>query len=89
VADVFGDLLEMKDDMDDIDKKVGATMNTVVSLGNHVIEQGKDISKVRNDVGNLGERVDNVEEDLTDTKVKIEEIDNKVNSTKFNKLIIM
>ncbi|XP_060592917.1 uncharacterized protein LOC132747531 [Ruditapes philippinarum] len=77
VAGVFEDLLEMKEDIDDLDKKVGATMNTVVSLGDHVIEQGKDISKVRNDVGNLGERVDNVEEDLTDTKVKVEEIDNK------------
>ncbi|XP_060592918.1 uncharacterized protein LOC132747532 [Ruditapes philippinarum] len=77
VTGVFEDLLEMKEDIDDIDTKVAATMNTVVSLGDHVIEQGKDISKVRDDVGNLGERVDNVEEDLTDTKVKVEEIDNK------------
>ena len=76
---VFKDLLEMREDIDDLDKKVGTTMNTVVSLGDHVIEQGKDISKVRDDVDNLGERVDDVEGDLTDTKAKVEEIDNKVN----------
>ncbi|XP_060592919.1 uncharacterized protein LOC132747533 [Ruditapes philippinarum] len=77
IEGVIEDIQQAQEDIDDLDKKVGATMNTVVSLGDHVIEQGKDISKVRDDVGNLGERVDNVEEGLTDTKVKVEEIDNK------------
>lgn len=55
-----------------------ATITTVVSVGERVIEQDKDISKVKSDLDHLDERVDVVEEDLTDTKVKVEDIDNKV-----------
>ena len=78
IEDVFEDVQQTKGTVTDIDKKVGATMNTVVTLGEHVIEQDKDISKLQTDVDVLEERVDDVEEDLGETKVKVEEIDNKV-----------
>ncbi|WAR00448.1 hypothetical protein MAR_024820 [Mya arenaria] len=61
----------------DLETKVGATINTVVSLGDHVLKQGEEIATLTTNVDQIDERVNEVETDLSDTKLKIEEIDNK------------
>lgn len=78
VDDVLEVLDQQQQVVSDLEVKVGATMNTVISLGDHVVQQHEEIKHVQNDVERIEERVDVVENDVNDTKVKVEEIDNKV-----------
>ena len=61
-----------------LDTKVDATIGTVVAIGDKVIEHDEEIGELGEGLERVEERVDDVEEDLGETKVKVEEIDNKV-----------
>lgn len=75
---MFDDVQETKETVNVIHKKVDATIDTVITIGEKVIEHDQDISKLQKEVDTLDERVDDVEDDLGETKVKVEAIDNKV-----------
>ncbi|KAH3853811.1 hypothetical protein DPMN_096346 [Dreissena polymorpha] len=77
IEEVFDDVQETKETVNVIDKKVNATIGTVITIGEKVVEHDKDISKLQTEVDTLDERVDDVEDDLGETKVKVEAIDNK------------
>ncbi|KAL4227940.1 hypothetical protein ACF0H5_013379 [Mactra antiquata] len=81
IEGVIEDIQQAQDDIAGLDYKVGKTMTTVVSLGDHVIKQGKEIDDVKKDVEDLEEKVEQVEEDLGETKIKVEDIDNKTLSS--------
>ena len=55
-----------------------ATVDTVIAIGDKVIEHDKEIGDLEEGMEQLEERVDDVEEDMGETKIKVEEIDNKV-----------
>lgn len=76
--DIVAAIRVQQDQLVALDMKVTATIETVVNLGDHVIQQSGEISELRKDMDVLDERVEDVEEDLGETKVKVEEIDNKV-----------
>lgn len=78
IEGVIEDIQQVQDDVSVLDNKVVKTMTTVVSLGEHVIEQDKEMDQVKKDLDILDEKVENVEEDLVVTKDKVEDIDNKV-----------
>ena len=69
---------QQKDDIADLDTKVDATMGTVITLGDKVIEHDKEIGELEEGLGKIEERVDDVEVEQEEAKIKIEEIDNKV-----------
>ena len=56
-------------------------MGTVITLGGKVIEHDKEIGELEEGLGKVGERVDDVEVEQKEAKIKIEEIDNKVQSS--------
>ena len=62
----------------DLDVKVDATAETVVTIGDKVIEHDKEIGELGVGLEKVEERVEDVEENVGDTKVKVEGIDNKV-----------
>ena len=75
---IFEDVQQQKEDIADIDMKVDATIDTVVSIGDKVIEHDKEIGDLEVGLEKIEERVDDVEDDMVETKIKVEEIDNKV-----------
>lgn len=60
-----------QNEMGALNMKVTATIDTMA-------KQSGEITDIQKDLGTLEERVEVVEDDLGDTKVKVEEIDNKV-----------
>ena len=72
-------LQQQQEDMTVLDTKVDATIGTVVTIGGKVTEHEQEIGQLGEGLERVEERVDDVEEDLGDTKMKMEEIDNKVN----------
>lgn len=75
---MFEDVQQQKDGMAALDTRVDATVETVITIGDKVIEHDKEIGDLGEGLGKIEERVDDVEEDLGGAKIKIEEIDNKV-----------
>ena len=78
VESIAEDLQQQQEDIEELDTKVDATIDTVVTIGDKVIEHDKEIGELGEGLERVEERVDDVEEDLGDTKIKVEEIDNKV-----------
>lgn len=76
--DIVAAIRVQQDQLVALDMKVTATIDTVVNLGDHIIQQSGEISELQKDMDDLEERVEEVEEDLRETNVKVEEIDNKV-----------
>ena len=74
------DVEKQQKEMVVLDTKVDATIGTVVAIGDKVIEHDEEIGELGEGLERVEERVDDVEEDLGETKVKVEEIDNKVRS---------
>ena len=72
------DLQQQQEDIEELDTKVDATIDTVVNIGEKVIEHDKEIGELGEGLERVEERVDDVEEDLGETKIKVEEVDNKV-----------
>ena len=69
---------QQKEDTAKLDTKVDATIGTVVTIGDKVIEHDKEIGELETGLGRVEERVDDVEGNQEETKIKIEEIDKKV-----------
>ena len=61
-----------------LDEKVDATIDTVVTIGDKVIEHDKEIGELGEGLERVEERVIDAEEDISETKIKVEEIDKKV-----------
>ena len=61
-----------------LDTKVDATISTVIAIGDTVVEHDRDIRDLEEGLERVEENVMEVVEDLGETKVKVEEIDNKV-----------
>lgn len=79
VENIAEDVEQQKEDLADLDTKVDVTIGTVISIGDKVIEHDKEIGELGEGLEKIEERVDDVEEDVGETKIKVEEIDNKVN----------
>ena len=69
---------QQQEDIEAIDEKVDMTIDTVIGIGDKVIQHDKEIGELETGLEKVEERVDDVEEDLGETKIKVEEIDNKV-----------
>ena len=69
---------QQQEDIEAIDDKVDMTIDTVIGIGDKVIQHDKEIGELETGLEKVEERVDDVEEDLGETKIKVEEIDNKV-----------
>ena len=78
MENIVEDIEQQREDIADLDAKVDATMDTVITVGDKVVKQDQEIGELQTGLEKVGERVDDVEEDLGETKVKVEEIDNKV-----------
>ena len=78
MENIADDLQQQQEDIADLDEKVDATVGTVITIGEKVVEHDKEIGELGEGLEKVEERVDDVEEDLGDTKIKVEEIDNKV-----------
>ena len=50
----------------------------MVTMGDKIIEHDKEIGELETGMEKIEERVEDVEEDVGETKLKVEEIDNKV-----------
>ena len=83
VENIAEDLEQQQEDIADLDVKVDATIGTVITIGDKIIEHDKEIGELEEGLEQVEERVDDVEEDLGDTKIKVEEIDNKVHVINF------
>ncbi|KAH3837261.1 hypothetical protein DPMN_110644, partial [Dreissena polymorpha] len=77
VEELIDGLQQQQQIVSTLEVKVGATMNTVISLGEQVIKQTEEISDIQQDLEKVEERVEVVETDIDQTKLKVEEIDNK------------
>ena len=75
---MFEDVQQQKEGMAALDTRVDATVESVITIGDKVIEHDKEIGDLGEGLGKIEERVDDVEEDLGGAKIKIDEIDNKV-----------
>ena len=80
MENIADDLQQQQEDIADLDVKVDATMGTVFTIGGKVVEHEKEIGELGEGLVKVEERVDDVEDDLGDTKIKVEEIDNKVST---------
>ena len=78
MENIVEDIEQQREDIADLDTKVDATMDTVITIGDKVVKQDQEIGELQTGLEKVEERVDDVEEDLGETKVKVEEIDNKV-----------
>lgn len=78
VENIAEDIQQQKEDLAELDIKVGSTIDTVITIGDKVIEHEKDIGQLQKNLSDVDERVEQVEENVEETKIKIEEIDNKV-----------
>ena len=78
VENIAEDVQEQKEDIADLDVKVDTTIGTVITMGEKVVEHDKEIGELGEGLEKVEERVDDVEEDLGETKIKVEDIDNKV-----------
>ena len=72
------DVQQQQEDMADLDEKVDATIDTVINIGDKVIEHDMEIGELGEELERVEERVDDVDTDLTNAKIKVEEIDCKV-----------
>ena len=52
-----------------------------------MIEHDKEIGDLEEGMEQLEERVDDVEEDIGETKIKVEEIDNKVINSRYDSVL--
>ena len=75
---MFEDVQQQKEGMAALDTRVDATVETVITIGDKIIEHDKEIGDLGEGLVKIEDRVDDVEEDLGGAKIKIEEIDNKV-----------
>ena len=78
MENIADDLEQHQEDLADLDVKVDATIGTVITIGDTVVKHDQEIGELQEGLEEVEERVDDVEEDLGDTKIKVEEIDNKV-----------
>ena len=79
VENIVEDIQQQQEDIAELDTKVDTTIDTVVAIGDKVIEHDKEIGELGEGLEKIEERVDDVEDDLGETKLKVEEVDNKVN----------
>ena len=79
VENIAEDIQQQQEDIAELDTKVDTTIDTVVAIGDKVIEHDKEIGELGEGLEKIEERVDDVEDDLGETKLKVEEVDNKVN----------
>lgn len=87
MENIADDLQQQQEDIADLDVKVDATIGTVVTIGGKVVEHEKEIGELGEGLVKVEERVDDVEEDLGDTKIKVEEIDNKVSIYNYGRIV--
>ena len=88
IENIVDDIEQQKEDIADLDTKVDATMDTVIIIGDKVIEHDKEIGELEEGLEKIEERVDDVEEEQEEAKIKIEEIDNKVYTSLFPWLLL-
>ncbi|XP_033738375.1 uncharacterized protein LOC117325953 [Pecten maximus] len=77
---IITDVIQTKKKVKALDKKVKNVEADVKGVKTAVDKQGKDIKSVESGLQNVEKRVDVVEKDLDETKVRVEEIDNKTMS---------
>ena len=78
LENIAEDVQQQKEDIAELDTKVDATIDTVTSIGDTVVRHDKEIGELESGLDKIEERVDDVEDDMVETKIKVEEIDNKV-----------
>ena len=78
LENIAEDVQQQKEDIAELDTKVDATIDTVTSIGDTVVRHDKEIGELESGLDKIEERVDDVEVDMVETKIKVEEIDNKV-----------
>ena len=76
-------LQQQQEDMVVLDTKVVATVGKVVKIDTKVTELNKDVAGLGEGLDKVVERVDVVEDDIGDAKIKMEELDNKVNMSHY------
>ena len=75
---IIDDIEQQREDIAELDTKVDSTIDTVITIGDKVVRHDQEIGDLQTGLENVEERVDDAVEDLGETKVKLEEIDNKV-----------
>lgn len=81
---VSADVKQVKDDVSDLDNRVGMAAIVVGGVIQQVERHEEEIKEVKDDVDKVNQRVDNVEEDLGEVKEKVDEIDMKVLTAMFH-----
>ena len=82
VENIAEGLQQQQEDIVVLDTKVGATERKVVKIDTKVTELNKDVAELGEGLDKVVERVDVVEDDMGDAKIKMEELDNKVNMSR-------
>ncbi|XP_021368570.1 uncharacterized protein LOC110460155 [Mizuhopecten yessoensis] len=77
VEGIVKDVEQQKGDINVLNTKVTETTAKVDVVDKKVDKQGKEIVTVKTGLKATNKRVDNVEKDLDETKIKVEEVDNK------------